>query len=82
MKTIYLELNKEYIPCEGTFKDDWGIVKQFDGIRVKSFSGQRVYLSAIKNSMNLKEIIKKMCFKNGNAYVSIGKNKVKIGEYK
>ncbi|MFB0831527.1 hypothetical protein ACEU2D_18230 [Brevibacillus laterosporus] len=82
MKTIHLELNKEYIPCEGTFKDDWGIAKQFDAIRVKSFSGQRVYLSAIKNSMNLKEIIKKMCFENGNAYVSIGKNKVKIGEYK
>jgi hypothetical protein len=81
MKTIYLELANDCIQFEGSYKDDWGMNRKFESFKVKSFSGQMVHITVIKDSMKLTTITKKMNFDNGSVFISFGKNKIKVGEY-
>lgn len=81
MKTILLKLTSDLMPCQGTYKNDWGLKRAFDSFKVKRFSGQRVYLSVMKDGMNMTELSKKMEFRNGDVFVSFGRSKVKVGEY-
>jgi hypothetical protein len=81
MSTITIKLNYNPIPFAGICKNDWGFTKEFDHIKVKTFSSSRVYIAAIKDGLKLMEIGKQMNFKEGNVYITFGKKKINIGTY-
>lgn len=55
---------------------------KYDLLKVKESKGKRLYLTAVKDGMQMTTVIKIMKFEKGKIYLSFGKNKVEIGTYK
>jgi len=83
MKVIKVNLTKEIVPLNGTFIDEQGYKRVFDGFKVDSFSGRRAYLTMISDGLRTSKIAKKMEFGGGDneVYVKFGGQKVCIGTY-
>jgi len=81
MKLIRVNLTKEIIPFNGTFINGQGYKKTFDNFKVSGFSGHRVYITMISDTLKIGEIAKKMEFKEGEIYIKFGSQKVCIGSY-
>lgn len=81
MKIQITELSREIFSCKGSYTNDWGIKKSFDGFKVKETSGSKVYVTVFCGDMKLSTIGKLMEFKNGEIIVKFGKQHVNIGKY-
>lgn len=81
MTTITVKFYSHPIPCITSFTDSEGRKREMDHFKINYTSGKRVYLTAIKNSLRLTRISKKMILDNGKASVKFGNQEITIGTY-
>lgn len=54
---------------------------KYDELRIKESSGQRLYLTAMRDGMRIITVSKMMKFEDGRVYLSFKGKKVEIGTY-
>ncbi len=74
--TIKLNIHTWTINQSGK-QDQW----EYDTLFIRESKGKRLYLTAIKNGINMTTVIKTMKLEEGKIILSFGKNKIEIGTY-
>ena len=79
--TITVNISERFFPCIAPFKDSFGNKREMDSFKINYTSGQRVYITPIKDSMKITTISKNMIFQDGIINIKQGKQVVSIGTY-